>query len=208
MGREALRDVFPEDSGNRAEFFFFQAEDGIRDIGVTGVQTCALPILGDDPDAAFDLPLVVVDVEAGDGKLSTRRYHRAVDHLHGRRLAGPVRAQKTETLSTENLEVDALDRLEARVALLQTPRLQGRLPRECSPGSLRLRVQPPTSQCSRKRSPVPTPLTAARVSDHARAKKDLGNGTYTTVSRPSDQCPGTRALKDCTSSHAPCHRRR
>src|SRR5690349_23323852 len=29
-------------------FFFFQAEDGIRDLYVTGVQTCALPILGDD----------------------------------------------------------------------------------------------------------------------------------------------------------------
>src|SRR3712207_9359258 len=28
-------------------FFFFQAEDGIRDIGVTGVQTCALPISAD-----------------------------------------------------------------------------------------------------------------------------------------------------------------
>src|SRR5699024_11780470 len=26
--------------------FFFQAEDGIRDRNVTGVQTCALPILG------------------------------------------------------------------------------------------------------------------------------------------------------------------
>src|SRR2546430_5315070 len=26
------------------EFFFFQAEDGIRDLTVTGVQTCALPI--------------------------------------------------------------------------------------------------------------------------------------------------------------------
>src|SRR5207245_7379954 len=26
-------------------FFFFQAEDGIRDATVTGVQTCALPIL-------------------------------------------------------------------------------------------------------------------------------------------------------------------
>ena len=25
-------------------FFFFQAEDGIRDYDVTGVQTCALPI--------------------------------------------------------------------------------------------------------------------------------------------------------------------
>src|SRR5258707_9702912 len=33
-------------SGSRSciVFFFFQAEDGIRDIGVTGVQTCALPI--------------------------------------------------------------------------------------------------------------------------------------------------------------------
>src|SRR5437879_12726812 len=27
-------------------FFFFQAEDGIRDTSVTGVQTCALPICG------------------------------------------------------------------------------------------------------------------------------------------------------------------
>ena len=27
-------------------FFFFQAEDGIRDYKVTGVQTCALPIYG------------------------------------------------------------------------------------------------------------------------------------------------------------------
>src|SRR2546430_3495413 len=27
-------------------FFFFQAEDGIRDLTVTEVQTCALPILG------------------------------------------------------------------------------------------------------------------------------------------------------------------
>src|SRR5256885_17046996 len=28
--------------------FFFQAEDGIRDYKVTGVQTCALPILHDE----------------------------------------------------------------------------------------------------------------------------------------------------------------
>src|SRR3712207_3153877 len=32
-------------------FFFFQAEDGIRDIGVTGVQTCALPIFTNPLDA-------------------------------------------------------------------------------------------------------------------------------------------------------------
>src|SRR5690625_5969410 len=31
-------------------FFFFQAEDGIRDGHVTGVQTCALPISGDGCD--------------------------------------------------------------------------------------------------------------------------------------------------------------
>src|SRR3712207_7508044 len=34
-------------SGGRYLFFFFQAEDGIRDIGVTGVQTCALPIFAE-----------------------------------------------------------------------------------------------------------------------------------------------------------------
>src|SRR6266436_7158998 len=28
--------------------FFFQAEDGIRDVAVTGVQTCALPIYASD----------------------------------------------------------------------------------------------------------------------------------------------------------------
>src|SRR2546429_2274527 len=32
-------------SGCVCSFFFFQAEDGIRDVAVTGVQTCALPIL-------------------------------------------------------------------------------------------------------------------------------------------------------------------
>src|SRR2546429_852315 len=31
-----------------AFFFFFQAEDGIRDVAVTGVQTCALPICLDE----------------------------------------------------------------------------------------------------------------------------------------------------------------
>src|SRR2546430_12620035 len=38
--------------GNR-DFFFFQAEDGIRDLTVTGVQTCALPILADMPFGSY-----------------------------------------------------------------------------------------------------------------------------------------------------------
>ena len=39
--------------------FFFQAEDGIRDYDVTGVQTCALPIFDQTdacgPDACLDV---------------------------------------------------------------------------------------------------------------------------------------------------------
>src|SRR5205085_8063543 len=47
-------------------YFFFQAEDGIRDLTVTGVQTCALPIwqhlarVGEQP-----LPVAVVDDPEG-----------------------------------------------------------------------------------------------------------------------------------------------
>src|SRR5687768_18605447 len=45
-------------------FFFFQAEDGIRDVAVTGVQTCALPIFGS---------LVVVDENSRPIGLVTER---------------------------------------------------------------------------------------------------------------------------------------
>src|SRR2546429_2624978 len=41
-----------------ALFFFFQAEDGIRDVAVTGVQTCALPILSPPvsvPDLLYEI---------------------------------------------------------------------------------------------------------------------------------------------------------
>src|SRR2546430_6419459 len=36
--------VYATDLNINWVFFFFQAEDGIRDLTVTGVQTCALPI--------------------------------------------------------------------------------------------------------------------------------------------------------------------
>src|SRR5260370_28323128 len=41
------RQIVPENGASClvSYFFFFQAEDGIRDSSVTGVQTCALPIL-------------------------------------------------------------------------------------------------------------------------------------------------------------------
>src|SRR2546430_9810040 len=57
-------------------FFFFQAEDGIRDLTVTGVQTCALPIspavaLEMDAYRAFCLVALGRGAEAEDRK-STR----------------------------------------------------------------------------------------------------------------------------------------
>src|SRR3712207_7336501 len=63
-------------------FFFFQAEDGIRDIGVTGVQTCALPIFKGTTTSELDKVLrtlapknprgIVLDIRNnGGGLLST-----------------------------------------------------------------------------------------------------------------------------------------
>src|SRR2546429_7114549 len=47
-GRASRRDRSSSTEGGHSSrfhhFFFFQAEDGIRDVAVTGVQTCALPI--------------------------------------------------------------------------------------------------------------------------------------------------------------------
>src|SRR5258706_8410310 len=51
-------------------FFFFQAEDGIRDWSVTGVQTCALPILNRDSDPDLSLHGVLASsVEHFDAKV-------------------------------------------------------------------------------------------------------------------------------------------
>src|SRR5260370_1795273 len=51
-------------------FFFFQAEDGIRDSSVTGVQTCALPICSpsvprlEGYSGDFDLPVFSIPLTA------------------------------------------------------------------------------------------------------------------------------------------------
>src|SRR5439155_6392176 len=49
-------------------FFFFQAEDGIRDGHVTGVQTCALPICHEEPHEGERVAdLGARPVKLGDG---------------------------------------------------------------------------------------------------------------------------------------------
>src|SRR5439155_8324681 len=57
-------------------FFFFQAEDGIRDGHVTGVQTCALPISSTVPDVGAARPAInrsAVDLPQPDGPSSEMR---------------------------------------------------------------------------------------------------------------------------------------
>src|SRR5215203_1068146 len=68
-------------------FFFFQAEDGIRDIGVTGVQTCALPILamarmlGWEKVAPFYIDLEAPVPESSIPKPGPLTVHLKDDHL-------------------------------------------------------------------------------------------------------------------------------
>src|SRR3712207_7486940 len=50
--------------------FFFQAEDGIRDIGVTGVQTCALPISSISSSAALTAAARNASIDAPASKTS------------------------------------------------------------------------------------------------------------------------------------------
>src|SRR5256885_3967409 len=60
--------------------FFFQAEDGIRDYKVTGVQTCALPIYR---RRGVDRRLRIAGVEQGSGPVCERD-------------TGPARARRRE----------------------------------------------------------------------------------------------------------------
>src|SRR5688572_13093932 len=72
--------------------FFFQAEDGIRDLTVTGVQTCALPIFSGPTAHASAAANVTVLHMTGPFRLSSRRH--VEDHPHpGLDVLGDVTVQ-------------------------------------------------------------------------------------------------------------------
>src|SRR2546422_7208287 len=67
--------------------FFFQAEDGIRDVAVTGVQTCALPI-----SLLLREVITRYDPAIGDHDLETRPFRFAY---------GPCDAERSEEHTSE-----------------------------------------------------------------------------------------------------------
>src|SRR2546430_4333809 len=74
-------------------FFFFQAEDGIRDLTVTGVQTCALPIYPTHHDRRLSL---ADRLHPGRGSLElahAHRYHLSLDRSGLRLLQQPCDAE-------------------------------------------------------------------------------------------------------------------
>src|SRR5256885_3693352 len=84
-----------------SRFFFFQAEDGIRDYKVTGVQTCALPIsasvaIGDlNGDRRPDL--VTANTQAGTASVLLNagrgRFRAKLDRSEERRVGKECRSR-------------------------------------------------------------------------------------------------------------------
>src|SRR5256886_3527690 len=78
-------------------FFFFQAEDGIRDLTVTGVQTCALPILArqQEEELAAEGRATLVFVELGEERVvdvfeDLRPTEPLCQQIHQRSFSGEI----------------------------------------------------------------------------------------------------------------------
>src|SRR5207247_3945621 len=86
-------------------YFFFQAEDGIRDPLVTGVQTCALPIFA---ELGWALPnLGDIDYQTISGAISTGT-HRSEERRVGKecRSRGGARDEKKDDVRKRQTQVD------------------------------------------------------------------------------------------------------
>src|SRR6266550_7257878 len=124
------------------EFFFFQAEDGIRDVAVTGVQTCALPVFAavgtkvgastrgglgrDDADDLFARIRVANRGLGNPPQLLGQRHAARIDFAggRGRRTNKGARALRPARPDLRAVRPVALAR--TRPALAQVPRLSDR----------------------------------------------------------------------------------
>src|SRR6266496_6085273 len=77
--------------------FFFQAEDGIRDLYVTGVQTCALPISATGKNTSTREPNRMIPIRAPCVARSPRSEERRVGkECRSRRSPYPSKKKKEE----------------------------------------------------------------------------------------------------------------
>src|SRR6266436_7814290 len=81
-------------------FFFFQAEDGIRDVAVTGVQTCALPISASRHRAAGSRRRGSTCCASASPRASTSRTEERRVGKECRSRWPPCHSKQTETLKT------------------------------------------------------------------------------------------------------------
>src|SRR5689334_23733130 len=82
-------------------FFFFQAEDGIRDGTVTGVQTCALPISCDDHTTPSHIGWFVSYADEAHPKIALAVLLRG----NTRRVKGPMAAVVAGRMRSEERRV-------------------------------------------------------------------------------------------------------
>src|SRR5205823_11251298 len=86
--------------------FFFQAEDGIRDKLVTGVQTCALPICAPPRACSSPTPWAAQGVgdehaRGGARRLADQLYQLGVDAELGDRERAELHFERDQTRSEE-----------------------------------------------------------------------------------------------------------
>src|SRR5688572_32046515 len=89
-------------------FFFFQAEDGIRDLTVTGVQTCALPISRALRGLCRHDPVRRIE----PAELARRRHHSGPQRRHRRR-----RSRQTPRSEEHTSELQSQSNLVCRLLL-------------------------------------------------------------------------------------------
>src|SRR2546430_4349144 len=89
--------------GTHNYYFFFQAEDGIRDLTVTGVQTCALPISDDDVGDGEPAPRPQHAERFGKDAVLVRR--EIDDTVGDDDVDGPVGQRDVLDLASQELDV-------------------------------------------------------------------------------------------------------
>src|SRR2546430_9736043 len=106
-------------------FFFFQAEDGIRDLTVTGVQTCALPIYpkfassAARPTCTASISLHIWVHAGGDGPIGGSRSEEHTSELPSQAKIGCrlLLEKKKKNTTDELVRMNALSPLTARHVL-------------------------------------------------------------------------------------------